>query len=506
MKSWLGSFVSIALGSALLSHGALADRFDGVREAVRRHMQEKKVPGLAVAAWRDGKILWEEGFGWADVENRVAATEHTMFCLASVSKTLTAVGVMTLVEAGKVDLDRPANDYLGPDKMKSWIGDPNAATVRRLANHTAGLTGSSQFFYGEEARQLPSMSQTISRYGILVAPAGERYRYSNIGYGILGHLIAQVSGKSYGDYMRQDVFLPLGMTHSSLNLAPGLEKHQAVRYDFDRKPLPFYESAEPASASIYSSVHDLARFGLFFLNNRQADQAAILSARSIAQMTGQLVPQNAPVGSETAKSYGVGWMVSQEGGYEVIWHEGSTSGVGTALYLVPGKKAGVAILSNADGGASGLHSIVLKSLLPEWRERTPIDSAAPVPSAPSQPSAQLTGKWRGIVQTYEGEQPIQLQILGTGDVHIRVGGPPKFAGRSTLQQEALLNDVTFNNGALTGTSLASIATSDTQRHPSTLSLHLQLRGDVLNGYVSAESIYEGRWGYSLPYWAELRKQ
>ncbi|MBL8270912.1 serine hydrolase domain-containing protein, partial [Steroidobacter sp.] len=318
MKSRLSSLAWVALAAAALPGIASADRFEGAREAIRRHMQEKQVPGLAVAVWQDGKILWQQGFGWADVENRVAATEHTMFCLASVSKSLTAIGLMTLVEAGKVDLDKPANDYLGPDQIKSWIGDADAATVRRLANHTAGFTGSSQFFYGEELKQLPPISQNIARYGFLGTPAGERFAYSNIGYGVLGQLIERVSGKSYGDYMRQNVFLPLGMTHSSLNLAPGLEKHQAVRYDFDRVPLPFYESAEPASASLYSSAHDLARFGLFFSKHRQKDQAAILSEKSIARMTDQLVSQNATTVKGAPRSYGVGWMVSQEGGYELV--------------------------------------------------------------------------------------------------------------------------------------------------------------------------------------------
>ncbi|MBL8272028.1 MAG: hypothetical protein JNL55_36850, partial [Steroidobacter sp.] len=194
------------------------------------------------------------------------------------------------------------------------------------------------------------------------------------------------------------------------------------------------------------------------------------------------------------------------GGYELVWHEGSTSGVGTALYMVPEKNAGVVVLSNADGGASGLHSVLLRSLLPGWREQTPATAAVAARPQPFQPNAQLTGSWQGIIHTYEGEQPMQLQVFANGDIHLRVGGAPKFAFRTTLQQEALLNNVTFKDGMLSGNSLASVATSDTRRLPSTLSVHLQLRGDVLNGYVSADSVYEGRWGYSLPYWTELRKQ
>ncbi|WP_157995614.1 serine hydrolase domain-containing protein [Peristeroidobacter soli] len=100
-----------ACACALLAcaSAAGADRFGGVREAIRARMVEHTVPGVAIAVWKDGEVLWEEGFGWADVENRIPASGHTMFNLASLSKTFTAVGLMTLVQAGKVDLDQPAN-------------------------------------------------------------------------------------------------------------------------------------------------------------------------------------------------------------------------------------------------------------------------------------------------------------------------------------------------------------------------------------------------------------
>ena len=114
---------------------------------------------------RNGAILWEEGFGWADRENRVPATEHTMYSLASISKPITATGVMVLKEQGKLDLDRPINDYLGAAKLKAWIGDAAEATVRRVANHNSGLPLHWHFFYEDETYGRPSMDETILRYG-----------------------------------------------------------------------------------------------------------------------------------------------------------------------------------------------------------------------------------------------------------------------------------------------------------------------------------------------------
>src|SRR5438034_2341809 len=131
------------MGSARVTN----DVFGAVRDLIRGRLVEQVVPSLAVAVARDGEILWEEGFGWADRENRVPATEHTMYSLASISKPITATGVMVLKERGKLDLDRPINDYLGEAKLKAWIGDAAEATVRRVANHTSGLPLHWHFFY-----------------------------------------------------------------------------------------------------------------------------------------------------------------------------------------------------------------------------------------------------------------------------------------------------------------------------------------------------------------------
>src|SRR5881296_3286584 len=97
--------------------------FAHIRELIRQRLVEQTIPSLAVAVARDGEILWEEGFGWADRENRVPATEHTMYSLASISKPITTTGLMVLKERGKLELDRPVNEYLGAAKLKAWIGD-----------------------------------------------------------------------------------------------------------------------------------------------------------------------------------------------------------------------------------------------------------------------------------------------------------------------------------------------------------------------------------------------
>src|SRR5262249_50037629 len=116
--------------------------FTRVRKFIQEQIVATTVPSVAVAVARRGEILWEEGFGWADRENRVPATEHTMYETASLTKSFTATAIMLLAEQKKLDLDRPANDYLGAARLSSPKWDPAGGTVRHLPTHTPGWTHS----------------------------------------------------------------------------------------------------------------------------------------------------------------------------------------------------------------------------------------------------------------------------------------------------------------------------------------------------------------------------
>ena len=166
--------ITIALLLALPLPGS--DQFDGVREFIRKGLIETGMPSIAVAVSKGRTIVWEEGFGWADREKRVPATEHTMYSLASISKPLTATGLMILVQEGKINLDRPVNEYLGKAKLRARVGDAGEATMRRVANHSSGLPLHVQFFYRNTPRRPPSLDETILRYANLVTSPSERFQ------------------------------------------------------------------------------------------------------------------------------------------------------------------------------------------------------------------------------------------------------------------------------------------------------------------------------------------
>jgi CubicO group peptidase (beta-lactamase class C family) len=472
------------------SASSAADGFDGVRSVIQRQMTERQVPSVAVAVARDGRIVWEEGFGWADRANRVAATPHTLYSLASISKPVTATGLMILKERGLLDLDRPINDYLGDAKVNVRIGDPAAVTVRRVANHTAGLPLHYQFFYVDEPYRAPSRDETIRRYANTVTAPGERYFYSNLGYGILDYVIARVSGKSYPDFMRTEVFGPLGLTHMSVDVEPALQQQQAVRYGTDGLPIPFYGFDHPGGSAIYASAHDLVRFAMFHLKAHLPDQKPIISDAGIDDM------QKATADAGNGQGYGIGWSTTEyQGGRRSVSHTGGMGGVSTSLRLFPSDKIAIVVLTNAGSHpvAGTVMNEIEKTLLPNLARKPPAPAA---PGSEFEPPEELIGTWTGQVHRVGTPLDLTLEIKRDGDVHARLG----------TQLQTLLNRVALRDGYLTGTMMGDIGTEDASRTPHALGLTLKLRGSVLVGGVTAMSLPARRVGNALTHWVELKKE
>jgi CubicO group peptidase (beta-lactamase class C family) len=476
----------IMLLSAL--HLTAQDRFDPVRNLIHQRVVDGSVPSISVAVAQHGKIVWEEGFGWANREEGIPATENTMYSLASISKPFTATALMTLVQAGKIDLDKPINDYLGNVKLTARLGNANDATVRRVANHSSGLPLHFQFFFSNEPYQKPSYDETILRYGNLVTLPGEHYQYSNLGFGIIGYILTRVSGESYPDFMRQTVFLKLGMTHTSIGIGPGLEKFQAIRYDSKGVPIPFYDFDHPGASAVYSSPHDLVRFGMFHLKDHLPDQSQILTDTSIDAMhqpTMKISDNN---------GYGIGWFAEDRpDGYHVVSHTGGMPGVATILMLVPYEDIAVVVLINQLNRAPIMEVVdsIFKVLLPKWRP-TPLKPETPVPFSPG---PDLLGTWKGTLHTYQKDLPVTLKFLPSGDVHVQVAD----------ELESLLDDVQFKDGWLSGEAWGDVATDDAERHDAnTLLFSLKLRGNQLNGAVSATE--RGYNPVALTQWLDVEKQ
>jgi len=485
------------------------DRWQPIRDSIEKQLLRVTGAAMSVAVAKDGKIIWEQGFGWANREKMIRADEHTMFSLASISKPITATGLMVLAQRGKIDLDRPTNEYLGAGKITGLAGDASGATVRRVMSHSAGLPLHYQFFYANEKdRRPPTMDETIARYGNLVTAPGETFRYSNLGYGIVDYLISRTSGQSYRDFMRKEVFLPLGLTRTSVDIGPGLEPYVAERYDRHGRPVPFYTFDHPGGSAVYSSAHDLVRFGMFHLKSHLADQRPILSDSSIDAMQR---PTSPPAFGDSTVTYGLGWVHHRsEGGYPQVEHTGGMPGVATVLNLFPTERIAVVALTNGGGNPFAIAEDIAAVLLPRYADSLKVARARPQrPPTPPKftPGAELAGTWEGTLRTWQKTLPMRMTIESDGDVKVRIGPEPKAGAPESeeTQLESLVNGVTWQRPVLAGRFAGTIPTPDASWTPHSIGLELRLVGETLRGEASAQTpdtpVY-----FSVASYVELRKK
>ncbi len=505
-----------ACGRQRAAPAAEADLFAGVREHMMQLVVDGEVPSLAVAVAQGGRIVWEEAVGLADRERNIPATAHTPYPLASITKPMTATALMLLVERGLIDLDTPVNDVLGMAAVQARVGEAAEATVRRVAGHTAGLPLHARHFYdGEDSRPPPS-EETFHRYAKLVTAPGERFQYSNLGYGLLGRAIARVSGRSYADFMREELFAPLGMQNTVVHSGPGLEAGLAVKYTPSMTPVPPCESDCPAASAIYASAHDLIRFAMFHLKNRLPDQRTILSGTAIDAMQ-RPSPETGPLKTweQAGSGYGIGWYIGvTPDGLRVVRHNGGTQGVSTELALLPEENLAVAVLANTQSmWPEAILMEILGTLLPDRLAAFPApaggtggtDGSAGAPRFA--PGRELTGSWEGAAETTAGEVRLSLAVEASGKVYARLGEQ----SRVLLQNVSYRSDFSAFNAAgggpyLRGLLPAGMNTEDVNRgRPCTFWLELKLRDQSLTGSLIAFSQRKNPTG-PLSHYVELRRK
>ena len=500
MKRWLSFSLALSLlvGEPLSPTRTLVAQrtsaaiapatLDSLRAHIRRVMDSTKTPSIAVAVARQGRIIWEEGFGFADVAARTSATPTTLYSMASISKPMTATAIMKLVDQGKIDLDRPANDYLGDAKITELAGPASGATVRRLLSHTAGLPLHYRFFYDGGPIARPAMDEAISRYALTVFPPGTAYSYSNLGYGVLEEIIAKVSGRSYEDFMRDEVFAPLGMTTAAIGTGAGLE-NSAVRYDANGKPIAFYDFDHRGASAVYTSAHDLVRFGMYHLKARLPGQKPVLRDATIDAM------QRVSTPGDTATGYGLGWIIGYESGTRVVSHTGGMPGVSTTLKLYPEHDVVIVALANTGGATPHRIAVTIAdAIIPGYDAPR---QGPPGPTVAFAAPPELWGEWAGTLRMYDGKTTPMTLLVKSNDVLVRLGE------RDALW--TLLNGPTFRDNLLNGRFVGTIPSEEARRFPHSVGVALLRQGNTLRGWAAAMTTDEPVTGAMSSY-VELTKK
>ena len=326
-----------ASASASAPAPALAARLMDFDGWAAQRMGTQRIPGLTVG-FSQGDVEWVKGYGYADLENRVPATAESSYRLASVTKPMTAVAILQLVEQGKVDLDAPVQTYVPYFPVKAF-----PVTVRQLLGHLGGIDAYRDSKVEQHFKEHKDTRQSIAVFEQfdLIAEPGTRFRYTSYGYNLLGAVIEGASGESYGGYMRRHVWGPLGMEATVLEDPDAVIAHRVRGYRLAGKEWKNAEfvdiSSRFSAGGTRASVPDMLAFG------RGVHTGKILSAASVAAM---VQPMATRAGRLT--NYGMGWEILPTGGRYAIAHGGQQPETVTYLYSFPSRKLTIAVAANLE--------------------------------------------------------------------------------------------------------------------------------------------------------------
>lgn len=311
--------------------------------AILRTIQERQIPGAAVAVLKNGVPVLQKGFGVASLETRTPVSVDTLFQIASTTKPFTAMAVLMLVEEGKIDLDAPVRRYL------EWVPEVyGAITVRQLLHHTSGVARDlrrenvDEFDVTEFRRRLAASTPSFS--------PGARWEYSNTGYALLSFIVEEVSGRSFDAFLRTRIFAPTGMRRTGYRVPQQGDALHAVGYDLvdgvpRRAPHVF---SGFGNSGIETSVRDLAKWA------RAVEQRRLLKTETYARMfaPGTLASGQPAVFDfgGASSSYGLGWFLSEYRGETLLTHGGAIAGFSSIVNVFPRQGWTIIVLSNGKQG------------------------------------------------------------------------------------------------------------------------------------------------------------
>ncbi len=314
---------------------------------IKQDMAKYDVKGLSIALIDDQKVVWAEGFGYADVANRVPATANTVYRIGSISKLVTATEIMRLADQGKVDLDKAITAYVPEFSIHNRFAESKPITLRALLAHHSGLP--SDVLKGMWVDHPVSLAEYVTAVSeeSLASPPQSLYKYSNIDFSLLGRVIENVEHQEFSSAMQQNLLTPLGMTDSSFQLTPEIERHYARAYRNGREAARLSLRDTPAGGML-SSVNDMSRWLRFIFADGSALGAQLIKPHTLREM---FQPQFEGLDTDFGHKIGIAWMLnglSVPGGQPVAWHNGGFPPYQAHLSLRREQKLGVIILTNSD--------------------------------------------------------------------------------------------------------------------------------------------------------------
>lgn len=371
-------------------------------------LAEQSLPGLAVGLVRDDELAWFAGFGRADLDRDAAPTVNSLARVASVTKTFTATAILQLRDAGHLSLDDPLVEHI-PEFASAQVADGTleGVTLRRLLTHRSGLVTESPVD-GWSALRFPTRDEILAALPQteIVIPADSAWKYSNLGYGLLGEVIGRISGVPYEQYVQENLLDPLGMTGATFDLDDEsrsmlMTGHNPARYQARPEPAAYaHLQGISAAGQLQASVADLARWVSFQFRGDGGARAGaqVLDGRSLNEM-------HRPQYIEDDWSAGqcLGWRATRIGDHVYHNHGGGIHGFSTQVWFHRPSRTGAIVLLNSwppPGGFDLVQQILERVLAEEAAtDAAPIDMSPVPPSYAGLLGSYLAdpGQWVDIV-------------------------------------------------------------------------------------------------------------
>lgn len=351
-----------------------------LRAFIEYEMADKALPALSIVLVDDQKIVWAEGFGVADRKTKNPATANTVYRIGSVSKLFTDIGIMQLVEQGKIDLDAPVTNCLPDLQPRNPYDKP--ITLRQLMSHRSGLLREPRVGnYFEDTE--PTLAQTIASLNNtdLIYEPETRIKYSNAGIAVVGYTLEVLQGQPFVEYMKQAVLQPMGLKNSAFEPEPHIVENLAKAYmwSYDGREFqaPTFELGISPAGSMYAPVTNLGRFLTVLFNGGQGPNGRVLKPETLKEMW---TPQ---FDSGPNRGYGIGFAISEQQGYKRVGHGGAIYGFATQLYALPEMKLGAAAVTTVDVANAVTRRITAYALdlmlsVQEGRPLPPFSQTTPV--------------------------------------------------------------------------------------------------------------------------------
>lgn len=348
---------------------------------INEEMQKEHLPGVAFVLVKGGKVILAKGYGYADVEQKKpVAPDRTVFRIGSITKLFTAMAVAQLADRKRIALDDDVNKYLDGLKVDGRYSEP--VRVWNLLTHTAGFDQIGVGRQVSKSEDRKPLGQFLSGQLIRVRPPGQVSCYDTYAITLAGHLVERISGLSYAEYMKKNIFAPLGMTRSSVEAPDSLKPDLAIGYGYDEsKYLPQryeYYVTLPAS-SIDATAIDMAQFMIAVLGD-----GSNRSGRFLSKAAARRIKQPQFTNHKGFPGFAYGFWEDLRNGQRAILHGGNMLGYSSEMYLLPDHNTGFFIAYNRDeeagGGTARLRDTLTEKLMDRW---FPVKSA-PSPKTPLQ--------------------------------------------------------------------------------------------------------------------------